>query len=230
MLDYDPKTNIRLYPIPMARFGTNPFGENLYRIVLGRSRRILASTGDGVFKWVHKYPRERDKEWILERWVSGLEITQMSRESWNRNVLSDILGPYPDRGDYVACDNALVCSPTEANLEKLISWIEESRRRQMSASGPAENAVALKADYDAETAANRQKAYDIAYDACSTFLDKPFVSTSVSSRSAKRGTKTREFRRTSNQTGLPSKAGKMFRLPNEFIKGATAPQKEETCQ
>jgi len=217
MLDYDPKANIQLYPIPMGRYGSNPYGENLYRIVLGRSRRILGSKGDGDFRWVHKYPEERDKEWILERWVSGFEITQMSRDAWNRSVQSDVLGPYPDRGDYVECEVSLACSPAEANLDKLISWIEESRKRQFSPVATAENGVALRDAYAAEKKANFQKSYDIAYDACSAFLDRPFVSTSKSTRSAKRGTKTKEFNLSAHQTGLPARPGGSFKLPEQFV-------------
>ena len=41
MLEYDPVTSLRHYPVPMARFGQNPHGENLYRIVLASSRRHL---------------------------------------------------------------------------------------------------------------------------------------------------------------------------------------------
>lgn len=213
MLDYDPKTNIRIYPLSMARFGQNPYGENLYRIVLGRSRRILGSKMDGVFKWVHAYGPEFDNQWILERWKSGFEITQMSPQAWNRSMQADVLGPYPDRGDYSRCEVQLSCSPVEANLVKLISWIEESRKRQMSASGPAENATALRDAYEAEKKAKFQKSYDVAYDACSSFLNNPFVSTSGSARSAKRGTKTQDFGRTANDLGLPTKSGSTFSFP-----------------
>lgn len=208
MLDYDPVTNLKLYPMPMSRFGQNPYGENLYRIVLGRSRCSLNTNGDGSFSWKPTYTPADDDTWILERWIPVEEFTGgMTREKWDRGFLSDQLGPYPDRGEYVRCEIQLACSPTEANLEKLIGWIEESRKRQMSASGPSENHNALRAAYKAETADNRRVARDIIDNAFSAYLDRAFVSTSASPLAAKRGTKTRPLLHSAQELGLPVRAG-----------------------
>ena len=40
-LEDDPVTDLRHYPMPMGKYGKNPYGENLYRIVFASSRRRL---------------------------------------------------------------------------------------------------------------------------------------------------------------------------------------------
>ena len=40
--EYDPQLNLRHFPtLPMAVYGLNQYGENLYRVVFAESRRHL---------------------------------------------------------------------------------------------------------------------------------------------------------------------------------------------
>jgi hypothetical protein len=201
---------VQLYPLSMVRFGQNPYGDNLYRIVLGKTRTVLNYNGDGTFSEKPCYAPLDDDTWILERW----EMPHETKEQWDRGFLADTLGPYPSRGDYVRCEVPLACSVTEANLDKLIMWIEESRIRAMSPMGNYRNRQALKAQYDAETEANRALQRDIIDNAFSAFLNRPFVSTSPSARAAKRGSKTRPILRTADELGLPTRAGQVINIPN----------------
>ena len=139
MLDYDPIRNLQHYPLSMARFGKNPYGENLWRIVWAPSRRMLA--GDGTFRWVHAY-RQIGAAWVLEKWVSAWDFAQCSKAKWNETML--MLGPYPARGEYVHAHTFGV-AVADANVEKLISWIEEGQRRSFQ-----DHVDACRADYDQE--------------------------------------------------------------------------------
>ncbi len=101
ILEYDPKVNLQHYPLPTRRFGLNPFGEPLYRIVFASSRRNLAGPawpGETEFQWVPSYPAVK-AAWVLERWHSAFEFTGMTRTSWDYEMV-ERLGPYPARGEY----------------------------------------------------------------------------------------------------------------------------------
>lgn len=130
MLDYDPAASLQHYPLPggYLRFGTNPYGDALYRVVFAPSRRYLVvgewPDGSNCARWVPKY-KHLGNVWILEKWRSGEDLHAPGKEDWNLNLIS--LGPWPDRGDYDICE-PLSCNPGDANIEKLISWIELGRR------------------------------------------------------------------------------------------------------
>jgi hypothetical protein len=101
--EYDPASSLRHWPTPMGRFGKNPFGENLYRIVLTESRRHLVGglwpDGATGYHWVPKY-RSVKAPWILERW----RWEMLSKAKWDELVDPvsgwPLFGPYPTRGDY----------------------------------------------------------------------------------------------------------------------------------
>jgi hypothetical protein len=97
------------WPMPMARFGLNPFGEPLYRVVFAPTvRRLIFGTfADGYTgARVRKSYADVGNKWILEKWISGFEDTKMSPaeyERWGpRDPQSGMLinGPYPHRGTY----------------------------------------------------------------------------------------------------------------------------------
>jgi hypothetical protein len=205
VLDYDPNVNLQHCPgISLLRYGLNPFGEPLYRIVLGCSRKSLGSNDGGVtFHWVEKYAPEYSFEYVLERWRSAWEFTGCTPEQWAyKPDGAKVLGPYPSRGEYEMVELPLACKITEANLDVLISWVEESRNRQMSPIGVAENDVALRDTYAAETKANRATSEAICRNALTPWLGNAFVSTSDSATAAKRGTKTYPILKTANDIGL----------------------------
>lgn len=206
-LDYDPKTPLQHWPLPMARFGQTPHNENLYRIVFAPSRLHLIggewADGSHGFRWVPRY-RNVGAQWILERWLSADDYAKCSREKWDRDLL--ILGPYPSRGEYDLCHVFEACTPGHANLEKLISWIEEGRRRSYQ-----DHLDACRAEYDQETKDSRSKIDAIARNAAQSFPGSPFVSMHIGAKQG-RGTKIAPIIRTAEELGLPAGNNKFMQL------------------
>lgn len=113
----------------MSRFGQNPYGQNLYRIVYAPSRRYLVvgewPDGSQCAQWVVKHKGIGD-QWIMERWLPAEQYAKCTREQWDQTML--ILGPWPARGEYEHCHTFELSTPTDANIEKLIKLIEASRQ------------------------------------------------------------------------------------------------------
>jgi len=111
----------------MARFGQNPYGDNLYRIVFAPSRRYLVygewPNGERKATWLPKYPEVGDS-WVLERWLTPFEYARCTPEEWNRELT--VLGPYPDRGEYEICHKFNRVVPQDENITKLVELIEAS--------------------------------------------------------------------------------------------------------
>jgi hypothetical protein len=137
---YDPKTSLNHYPgVSLARFGQNPYGENLYRIVSAHSRRylVVGEWPDGHFgpEWLPLY-RRLGNLWIMERWLTAEQFVEgkagqpVGKEQWAADFA--ILGEWPSRGDYEIC-HVFECSPpTDANLGKLIGLIETGYQRRLA--------------------------------------------------------------------------------------------------
>lgn len=124
MLSYDPVADLRHHPTPMARFGQNQYGANLYRVVWAPSRRYLAcGTGPSGLEealWLPLY-RAVGEQWIMEGWRSAEDFAGVSRETWDASL--SVLGPWPERGEYDwawTFDSATV---QDTNIEKVIQWI-----------------------------------------------------------------------------------------------------------
>lgn len=145
---FDPIRSPALYPgIPMARFGLIPpeyGGGSKYRVIWSPSRMVVL-TGDGVTKTVPMYANgvisddnptgalglhPMEPAWILEKWQSPSEYAgySITAERWNADPQKLLLGPFPARGDYYI-SSVLNCKPSDANIEKLIMWVEEGPKR-----------------------------------------------------------------------------------------------------
>ena len=95
--------------MPMARFGTNPFGAPVYRVVFAPTvrRLVFGRFADGYTgaRVRRSYPSVGDK-WILEKWISGFEDTRMTPAEYERYGPRDpqsgmlVNGPYPHRGTW----------------------------------------------------------------------------------------------------------------------------------
>lgn len=192
MLDYDPKANLTHWPMPMGRFGLNPYGDPLYRIIFAPSRRNLAGGPEG-FRWVQTY-RHIGAKWVLECWHDAWKFSQCTPERWNREFLA-LLGPYPSRGEYAHVHTFEVVQPADCDLGKLISWIEEGQKRS-----PQDNYDALKGQYEAEESDNRAKQLAIIEDGRPAFGAKPLASAHLT-----RGTKTKRYSRSANELGMPTR-------------------------
>ena len=196
MLNYDPAVNLFHYPLPMSRFGLNPYSENLYRIVSTASRRNLVGgrwpDGSTEYRWVLTY-RHIPDPWVLERW----QTCQMTRARWDALVDPQsgylLNGPYPDRGEYYHA-HTFTCPIVDANLDKLISWIEEGRKRSWQ-----DNLDACKQEYDDDTKERQGRMDAIVKNALPAYCGSPFSGGAVS-----RGSKTAPILLTADQVRLPN--------------------------
>src|SRR5215472_819456 len=75
------------WPMPMARFGLNPFGEPIYRVVFAPTvrRLIFGQFADG-YTGARVRPSYANvgSKWILEKWISGQEDTRMTPTEYER--------------------------------------------------------------------------------------------------------------------------------------------------
>lgn len=167
MLDYDPTKNLITYPgISLARFGNNPHGEPRFRIVFAPSRRNLGAVPGESFSWVNTYAL--GPAWVLEKWLDPFAFAKCSRESWDIR-LAAMLGPYPTRGEYQHC-HTFTCAIDDANLDKLIAWINEGQNRRWN-----EVHDACIASYEYQRAESRKKANDLIQNALPAFGSTAFV-------------------------------------------------------
>lgn len=203
MLTYDPVAQIRHYPISMRRFGLNPHGDPLYRIVYAPSRRYLVCgewpDGSNCAHWIVKHKNLGDV-WIMEKWISGEQYAGCSREAWNAGQL--ILGPFPDRGEYELCHAFEACGPEDANLEKLIAVLNLRY-------SPAETLAWHRKDADKEQKNTRAIAEDMIRNKLPAYGGRALHS----ARGVKRSLKTAPLLLTAQQAGLPTRAG-MITKPN----------------
>lgn len=145
---YDP-ANLKEYPgISMARFGMNPFAKPIYRLAFASSVvhqvAYQGDNGNWRWEWRPKYWAVGD-QWIMEQWRSAWEFHGMGRAQWEREFPNL---PFCPEGVYEHCHTFEACSPVDANLDKLISWITEGRNRSAQEIGDA-----CRKEYDDETKA-----------------------------------------------------------------------------
>jgi hypothetical protein len=197
-----PKENLRHWPMPMARYGLNPYGDNLYRIVFAPSRRYVVygqwPDGSQKARWLPKYP-EVGESWVLERWLTPFEYARCTPEEWNRELT--ILGPYPDRGEYEICHKFNLVTPDNESITKLIELIEQShkdtRRNGNVFENPANTAACLDmAERDQAATSSQMQA--LIGNALPAFGYAP-----MSGPGGARGTKTRPVIQSAQEAGLP---------------------------
>ena len=202
MLSYDPVSDLRHWPVSMARFGQTPYGDNRYRIVFAPSRRYLVigdweGTGQSYAQWVRKYKALGDI-WIMERWRPAEEWA--TRAEWDLNYASS-LGPYPERGEYDFCHGFELSGPSDANLDLLVSMIEYCRTIPL-----ARTRAHIQGEEDALQKAKRNQIDDMIRNRLPAFGCRP-----VFSRALNRGTekvhKNVNLRYTAQEVGMPTKPG-----------------------
>jgi hypothetical protein len=223
----DPDSTLRRYPMSLDRYGLNPFGDPLWRIVFAASRMMLVGGEwpDGAieYRWRPTYRHITDqcycghgcaigacKEapvWVLERWMSGRDFTGgQSERQWDlmyRQPCGLLLkGPYPSRGDYQWA-HTFTCAVADANLDWLISVIEKARTKTWQ-----DNLDACRADYEADTASRRSRMDAIIRNALPAFLDRAMVGAGGHGR----GTKTAPILKTAEELRLPKEPGKFINL------------------
>ena len=200
MLTYDPVASLRHWPSPMRRFGLTPFGDALYRIVFASSRRHLVCgtwpDGSNKAQYVRRYPH-LGEQWIMERWLPAEEYAKCSKEQWNRDLL--ILGPWPERGEYDLCHTFELAGPDDANLEKLIAWIDMGRKTSFYDTHV----------YQREDAAREKRTISDTQDAMIRNWLPAFGSAPMSGPGGGRGSKTAPILKTANELNLPLNGGQI---------------------
>lgn len=197
-----PNESLQHHPTPMARFGKNEYGQNLYRIVFAPSRRYIVygqwPDGSQKAQWLPKYP-EVGSAWVLERWLTPFEYARCTPEEWNRELT--ILGPYPDRGEYEICHKFNLASPDDESLTKLVALIEQSHkqtRRNGAIFDNPENTVACIAEAEQREAATSSEMQALIGNALPAFGAAP-----MSGYGGGRSTKAPPVRLSAQEAGLP---------------------------
>jgi hypothetical protein len=195
MLDAAPQ--IQHYPMPMKRFGMNPYGEPRYRIVLAPSVTQLVGgqwpDGSRGYRW--SVPLSyRDKNWILESW----DNCRMTQHEWDSMVEPfsgwPVRGPYPTRGEYyLSWEFERGLGIWVSDVERIIGAIEKGRGRSFQ-----EIRQSMMQEYQQEEKDSQRAARDEVRDACTAFGVAPISSSRVS-----RGTKTAPELRSAQELGLP---------------------------
>lgn len=194
--EYDPVTSLQHYPVPMARFGQNVWGENLYRIVLASSRRHLVGgmwpDGEVAYHWLPTYKGLSANCWVLERWQMPLT----SKAAWDQMVepISGWLinGPYPARGEYYHAwtfDKGV----DSDNLDAIVGACERGKNYSFQ-----DIADVNYREYKHQDAETHNNTYAEIRDAFTAFGGRAFSSARVA-----RGIKTREPVVTAEGAGLP---------------------------
>jgi hypothetical protein len=198
MLDFDPKTSIMHWPTPMAKYGKNPHGENMYRVVFAPSRRYLVygewADGSRQASYVPKYSYIGNS-WILERWMTPFQFARCTPQQWNESMT--VLGPYPDRGEYEVAHVFDAVGIADSNLDKLIRWIEMGQDYSFS-----ENRTACQKNVEYEEKERKRLRHDIIDDSLRALGTGP-----LSGYGGGRNTKTYPILKSAEELGLPTAPG-----------------------
>jgi hypothetical protein len=193
-----------IYPMSMAKYGLNPFGEPMYRLVFAPSVKKLVG---GKFKDGYTGYRARPAyahigpHWVIEKWLSGYDYTAMSEQKYEerfRDPETQLFstGPYPTRGIYFYCET-LSCNPADANLDKLIMWLEQAKKND-----PSANQRAVLADMEKKEAYEASQRYDQCKEALPSFGVR-----AASFNGHVKPTKSAPIAKTANELGLPVRQG-----------------------
>lgn len=193
--------------MPMAHFGKNARGENLYRVVFAPTvRQLIFGTNKYGEEGAHNRPRHRElgKVWILERWRSAWEMTQMTPaeyEKWGpRDPQSGLLlHPYPYEGVYELA-HVFDHEGQIHGVHLIIEMIEKGAKRSFGEIQRNNRELDSKAEkQDAEQRFLRCREVEPLYGArAANFAGKPKTVNHKSARLVK----------SANELGLPTSRGK----------------------
>ncbi|MDE2099611.1 MAG: hypothetical protein KGL39_20330 [Patescibacteria group bacterium] len=201
---------IQHYPVSMARFGQNPFGENRYRIVLASTvtRLIGGQWPDGSVCYRWSVPLAyRGKGWILEVW----DYCRQSRREWE-SITEPVSGwplhgPYPSRGEYYYAEWEFDKGVDADNLDNIIGAIERGRSRSFQ----DVRDYAMR-EYQQEQKDSRRERDDEIRDSFTAFGVTPKAISSLTG--VFRGTKTMAELKTAEELGLPVPQGRRIVAPS----------------
>ena len=178
----------RHYPMPMARFGLNPFNEPLWRVVFAPSVFYLVGGKwpDGSIEYRMR-PRYRGlssdapkdpqtkvpQVWVLEKWISAFEDSGMTEATYKfmfTDTSTGLLlnGPYPSRGVYHHVHTFEAANPQDCNLEFLVGIIAHAKSND-----PARVKQAIDEHYQADLESKRKQGVDQAKSSAPAFGMRP---------------------------------------------------------
>jgi hypothetical protein len=212
------------WPISLGRFGTSPFGQNLYRMVYAPTvRKLIFGTNSVGVTGAHVRPayRHLGDVWILEKWISGAQACQMTPTEYEnygpRCPQSGMLleGPYPTRGLYAHCwtfDADTLQNGIEGAIDKIIGLIR---------AGEGKSLAEIKAG-NAELDAKNERT-----DAANRFLrvretESCFGIRPASLPGGPRVGNQKSLRNpiTADKTGLPTKRGSVMAMKGPTLNGS----------
>jgi hypothetical protein len=116
----------------MKRYGENPYGEAMFRVIWSDSRTDLigGKWPDGVceYREARRYPNIHG--WVLEKWQTPEEYagTREQYEASQKDPDSGLFtcGPYPQRGEYAYCFT-FTAEPGEHTVSQIVWAIKVGR-------------------------------------------------------------------------------------------------------
>ncbi len=126
------------WPINMGRFGVNPQGNPVYRVVFAPTvlKLVFGQFADG-YVGARLRPKYRTigNKWIIEKWITAWEDTKMTPAEYERYGPRDpqsgmlIDGPYPYAGTYNEVHTFEYENPEPGSIEKIIALVERGKSR-----------------------------------------------------------------------------------------------------
>lgn len=203
MLKYDPIADIRHWPTSLRKYGLTPHGDPLYRIVFAPSRRYLVCgewpDGSNCAQWVPLY-RAMGDIWVMEKWRSPEEFHFKGKQHWDLNE-AHRLGPWPTKGEYQFCHGFEVSTPDDANIEKLITWINAGQNIRL-----ADTIQWHRDDHERQLKENRAKADAIIRNALPAYGSRVVFSSKVG-RGTEKVFGNTELKYSAQELGLPTTPG-----------------------
>jgi hypothetical protein len=187
----------------MSRFGVNPYGDPLFRIVYAPSVKLVVGGEfqDGFTGYrVRPAYRHIGSEWIIEKWISAQESTGQTEAAYNlewKNPYTGLIstGPYPSRGQYHYCET--IKNPGDINAEVLTQLILKAKNND-----PLANQRAMQATMEAEEkAADKER-----FDRCKELLPA-FGVRAANLGGHVKATKSAPIMKSANELNLPNTSG-----------------------
>lgn len=208
------------HPSVMKRFGENPYGGPLFRIVFAPSVKMLCggeptnpeAEGYGVpGYYVRPAYRHIGAKWIMEKWISAFDHTMMTEEQYNlkfRDPYTGLIltGPYPSRGVYFECHTFDFLSPGDCNIETIAALVKKAKMND-----PAANARAMRQTREAEEKADQQNRFDKIKDLM------PVAGIRAANIGGHvKATKSAPTPKTANELGLPIRGATQIKPENHY--------------
>lgn len=182
----------------MKRYGLNPYGEPLWRVVWGESRFYLAGALGGRAEWLPLYGFPC---WVLEKWLTPEQFAG-TKQAWEQAELTSgtLLGPYPSRGEYEPAHIFRNFEPTTGAIEKFMAWINAGKNYSY-----AEKKAALQAEIDKKESARLARGVEIYNESQGPFRHNP-----VSGNPGKKKPEDIKLPLAAEDLGVPMGDGKFF--------------------